>query len=104
MFRWNWQKQKDICAFANVICSPEVELAGYTIPHPSESKMVVRIQMYGKCAPQFLFHVLWLTSADGASAYEALEKGIDDLDDMCDVILQKFEAAKAEHMDVDEQS
>ncbi|KAI9684256.1 MAG: RNA polymerase subunit AC19 [Bathelium mastoideum] len=72
-------------AFIDTMNSPAVELAGYTIPHPSESKMHIRIQMY-----------------DGASAYDALEKGIDDLDDMCDAILEKFEAAKEEFMDVEE--
>ncbi|KAF2238644.1 RBP11-like subunits of RNA polymerase [Viridothelium virens] len=70
-----------------IMKNPAVELAGYTIPHPSESKMHLRIQMY-----------------DGASAYDALEQGIDDLDDMCDEILKKFEAAKEEFMDVEEQT
>lgn len=28
-------------------CSPEVELCGYSIPHPSEAKMNLRIQTYG---------------------------------------------------------
>lgn len=28
--------------------SPEVEFCGYSIPHPSEAKMNVRIQSYGK--------------------------------------------------------
>lgn len=27
--------------------SPDVEFCGYTIPHPSESKMNIRIQTYG---------------------------------------------------------
>ena len=29
--------------------SPEVELCGYSIPHPSEAKMNLRIQTYGLC-------------------------------------------------------
>lgn len=29
-------------------CSPGVEFCGYTIPHPSEAKMNLRIQTYGK--------------------------------------------------------
>ena len=28
--------------------SPEVEFCGYSIPHPSEGKMNMRIQTYGK--------------------------------------------------------
>lgn len=31
-----------------MLCSPDVEFCAYTIPHPSESKMNVRIQTYGK--------------------------------------------------------
>jgi DNA-directed RNA polymerase I and III subunit RPAC2 len=30
--------------------SPDVEFCAYTIPHPSEAKMNVRIQTYGTCA------------------------------------------------------
>lgn len=29
--------------------SPEVEFCGYSIPHPSEAKIHLRIQMYGEC-------------------------------------------------------
>lgn len=32
-----------------LICSPDVELCGYSIPHPSEDKMNLRIQTYGSC-------------------------------------------------------
>jgi DNA-directed RNA polymerase subunit L len=32
---------------ANVV-SPDVEFCGYSIPHPSEAKMNLRIQTYGK--------------------------------------------------------
>jgi DNA-directed RNA polymerase I and III subunit RPAC2 len=28
--------------------SPDVEFCGYSIPHPSEAKMNLRIQTYGK--------------------------------------------------------
>ena len=31
------------------IGSPNVELCGYSIPHPSEAKMNLRIQTYGMC-------------------------------------------------------
>ena len=44
---------------------------------------------------------MMLTRADGANAYDALEKGIDDLDDMCDEILKNFAEAKEEYMDED---
>lgn len=45
-----------------------------------------------------------LTRTDGASAYDALEQGIDDLDDMCDELLIKFGEAQEEFMEVDEQA
>lgn len=37
--------------------SPEVELCGYSIPHPSEAKMNIRIQTYGSF--YFVQHI-WL--------------------------------------------
>ncbi|KAL9610335.1 MAG: hypothetical protein Q9167_004966 [Letrouitia subvulpina] len=57
--------------------SPEVELCGYSIPHPAEAKMNLRIQTY-----------------DGTTVYDALEKGFKDLMDLCDVVTDKFEAAR----------
>lgn len=36
-----------ILGFFPQLCSPDVEFCGYTIPHPSESKMNIRIQTYG---------------------------------------------------------
>ncbi len=35
--------------------SPEVEFCGYSIPHPSEAKMNVRIQTYGQSFPLLPF-------------------------------------------------
>ncbi|GAM40846.1 DNA-directed RNA polymerase I and III 14 kDa [Talaromyces pinophilus] len=57
--------------------SPKVEFCGYTIPHPSEAKMNIRIQTY-----------------DGTTAIEALEKGLNDLMDLCDVVSDKFTVAR----------
>jgi DNA-directed RNA polymerase subunit L len=31
--------------------SPDVEFCGYTIPHPSETKMNIRIQTWGELPP-----------------------------------------------------
>ncbi|KAL9031580.1 MAG: hypothetical protein Q9196_000428, partial [Gyalolechia fulgens] len=56
---------------------PEVELCGYSIPHPSEAKMNLRIQTY-----------------EGTTVYDALEKGFDDLINLCDVVETKFKAAR----------
>ncbi|KAL3448568.1 DNA-directed RNA polymerase [Aspergillus insuetus] len=57
--------------------TPDVEFCGYTIPHPSESKMNLRIQTY-----------------DTTTAVEALEKGLDTLMDLCDVVTDKFTTAR----------
>jgi len=56
--------------------NPDVEFCGYTIPHPAEPKMHLRIQTY-----------------DGVEAEKVLEKGLDDLITLCDIVLDKFEKA-----------
>ncbi|KAJ4304078.1 RNA polymerase subunit AC19 [Collariella sp. IMI 366227] len=53
--------------------SPDVEFCAYAIPHPSEAKMNVRIQTF-----------------DGTTAIEAMEKGLRDLQELCDVVTDKF--------------
>lgn len=45
-----------------VYASPEVELCGYSIPHPSEAKMNIRIQTYGSSL--FVRHNLALLMPD----------------------------------------
>ncbi|KAL2871290.1 DNA-directed RNA polymerase core subunit RPC19 [Aspergillus lucknowensis] len=62
-----------------IMKNPDVEFCGYTIPHPSESKMNIRIQTY-----------------ETTTAIEALEKGLDTLMDLCDVITDKFTTARDE--------
>ncbi|KAB8237788.1 DNA-directed RNA polymerase core subunit RPC19 [Aspergillus alliaceus] len=54
-----------------------VEFCGYTIPHPSETKMNLRIQTY-----------------DTTNAVEALEKGLNTVMDLCDVVTDKFTASR----------
>ncbi|TQS34628.1 hypothetical protein Golomagni_04981 [Golovinomyces magnicellulatus] len=56
---------------------PDVEFCGYSIPHPSEPLMSVRIQTY-----------------KGTTAVQALEKGFDDLMELCDIIAEKFMEAR----------
>lgn len=55
-----------------IMKNPDVEFCAYTIPHPSEPKMNIRIQTY-----------------DGA-AVDALKKGLHDLQDVCDVVAEEF--------------
>jgi len=59
-----------------IMKNPKVEFCGYSIPHPSEELMNIRIQTYE------------------GTAVEALEKGFDDLMDMCDVIAETFATAR----------
>lgn len=85
--------------------SPEVELCGYSIPHPSEAKMNIRIQTYGSLPLVLLRPVnarggreeswahLWTV---GTSVYDVLEKGFNDLMDLCDVVTEKFTSARDE--------
>ena len=56
-----------------IMKNPEVEFCGYSIPHPSEDFLNLRIQTYGDI-----------------TAVDALKKGLQDLMDLCDVVEQKF--------------
>ncbi|KAA8643242.1 hypothetical protein EYZ11_008610 [Aspergillus tanneri] len=60
-----------------IMKNPQVEFCGYTIPHPSETKMNLRIQTY-----------------DTTNAVEALEKGLESLMDLCDVVTERFISAR----------
>ncbi|TVY21268.1 DNA-directed RNA polymerases I and III subunit RPAC2 [Lachnellula arida] len=62
-----------------IMKNPKVEFCGYSIPHPSEDLMNIRIQTYE------------------GTASEALEKGLDDLSDLCDVVEEKFIKARDEY-------
>lgn len=64
-----------------IMKNPDVEFCGYSIPHPSESKMNLRIQTY-----------------DGVSVYTVLEKGLEDLMAMCDVVEEKFKVSRNDFM------
>jgi DNA-directed RNA polymerase I and III subunit RPAC2 len=59
--------------------NPDVEFCGYTIPHPSETKMHVRIQTWEDTK---------------TTAVEALRKGLVDMMEACDVIADKFTEAR----------
>ncbi|KAK4501863.1 hypothetical protein PRZ48_007672 [Zasmidium cellare] len=69
-----------------IMKNPDVEFCGYSIPHPSEAVMNVRIQTW-----------------DGVSVWDVLRKALDDLCDLCDVVEEKFTKARdefnAEHPD-----
>ena len=56
-----------------IMKNPDVEFCGYSIPHPSENLLNIRIQTYGE-----------------STAVDALQKGLKDLMDLCDVVESKF--------------
>ncbi|KAF1983456.1 DNA-directed RNA polymerase I and III 14 KDA polypeptide [Aulographum hederae CBS 113979] len=57
--------------------NPDVEFCGYSIPHPSEAKMHLRIQTF-----------------DDVNVQDVLDKGLKDLMDLCDVVVEKFTEAR----------
>ncbi|KAF1933730.1 RBP11-like subunits of RNA polymerase [Didymella exigua CBS 183.55] len=69
-----------------IMKNPDVEFCGYSIPHPSETKMNLRIQTY-----------------DNVSVYQVLEKGLEDLMNMCDVVTHKFTVSREEFINQMEQ-
>ncbi|CAD0042562.1 unnamed protein product [Aureobasidium pullulans] len=58
-----------------IMKNPDVEFCGYSIPHPSEAKMNLRIQTW-------------------VNVYDVLEKGLNDLMDLCDVVVDKFTVSR----------
>ncbi|KAK7503887.1 hypothetical protein BaRGS_00005010, partial [Batillaria attramentaria] len=58
-----------------IMKNPEVEFCGYSVPHPSENKINLRIQ------------------TRGPPAVEVLKKGLRDLNDVCSHVLSTFQAA-----------
>lgn len=56
-----------------IMKNPEVEFCGYSIPHPSENKLNIRIQTYGNI-----------------TALEALHQGMDNLSELCTHIEETF--------------
>lgn len=59
---------------------PEVEFAGYTVPHPADFQIFLRIQ-----------------AKDGYDSVDILKKGIRELEGACDIITDKFNQAITEH-------
>jgi len=62
-----------------VMKNPDVEFCAYSIPHPSEPKLNIRIQTY-----------------DG-NAVDALKKGLSDLQEACDVVADEFWTKRQEY-------
>ncbi|KAJ4158341.1 uncharacterized protein LMH87_008872 [Akanthomyces muscarius] len=64
-----------------IMKNPDVEFCAYTIPHPSEDKMNIRIQTYE------------------GTAIDALKKGLGDLQEVCDVVADEFSAKRQQFND-----
>jgi DNA-directed RNA polymerase I and III subunit RPAC2 len=56
-------------------CSPNVQVCGYTVPHPAEKMINLRIQTTGE------------------DAIEVLRRGLEDLEKICDITIERFEEA-----------
>ncbi|KAK3333532.1 DNA-directed RNA polymerase [Cercophora scortea] len=69
-------------ALRYVIMKKYVEFCAYAIPHPSEDRMNVRIQTY-----------------EGTTAIQVLEKGLRDIQELCDVVTDKFLVARKDFAD-----
>ncbi|TVY84906.1 DNA-directed RNA polymerases I and III subunit RPAC2 [Lachnellula suecica] len=76
-----------------IMKNPDVEFCGYSIPHPSEELMNIRIQTYKSRGVEGT-GANWF--AEGTPT-EALEKGLNDLIDLCDVVTEKFQGAQEEY-------
>ncbi|XP_070615829.1 DNA-directed RNA polymerases I and III subunit RPAC2-like [Erythrolamprus reginae] len=63
-----------------IMKNPEVEFCGYSITHPSESKINFRIQSRG-----------------GRPAIDTFQKGLEDLMGVCQHVLSTFEASVEEY-------
>jgi len=55
--------------------SPNVQLCGYTMPHPAEHMINLRIE------------------TSGEDAIEVLRRGLEDLEKICDITIERFEEA-----------
>ncbi|KAI0024652.1 DNA-directed RNA polymerase [Xylariomycetidae sp. FL0641] len=64
-----------------IMKNPDVEFCAYAIPHPSEDKMNLRIQTY-----------------DTTTSSAALAKGLEDLEDLCDVVSEEFWSEREKFM------
>ncbi|ORX86971.1 putative DNA-directed RNA polymerase subunit [Anaeromyces robustus] len=56
-----------------IMKNPKVEYCGYSIPHPTEAKVNIRVQ-----------------TSEETTAVEAMNKGLDDLIELCEHILVEY--------------
>ncbi|KAG2752977.1 RBP11-like subunits of RNA polymerase [Suillus brevipes Sb2] len=61
-----------------IMKNPKVEFCGYSVPHPSENLIQLRIQMY-----------------DGLSSLNALLEALTNLDAVCETVESKYHSSLA---------
>lgn len=85
--------------------SPNVDFCAYSIPHPSEAKMNVRIQTTGKNEPNSSQSARQLNKTiEKTNAIDALKTGLSDLHDLVAHVRDTYEAelAKKEYVEFEE--
>ena len=96
---WTWDELRYLLSFSNAdrVYSPDVEFCGYSIPHPSEAVLHLRIQTWGEFRDQRNHDVILNVAdavTDGVEANEVLRKGLEDLSNLCGVVVDKFTASR----------
>ncbi|CAI2184128.1 162_t:CDS:2, partial [Funneliformis geosporum] len=66
-----------------IIQNPEVDYCGYSIPHPSEDKLNIRIQ-----------------TTENTTAVDAMRKGLEDLKSLCAKVSETFYKANKDFDDI----
>ncbi len=72
---------------------PETDFCGYSVPHPYEPKMNVRLQTKPSVAPSVAPSAAAGALNNNASAIAVLRKGLNNLVHVCDALDSKFDAA-----------
>lgn len=62
--------------------SPDVKFCGYTVPHPADTTMHLRVQ-----------------TVKDVKAIDVLRRGLTDLEHVCDHSIQTFEKAHEEYLE-----
>lgn len=82
------------------VYSPDVSFCGYSIPHPSEKRINLRIQTHGETTPIFgkflqikcvYIHNYAHTLFIGVPAIDVLREGLEDLRDLYQHIHKTFQ-------------
>lgn len=71
-------------------CSPNIDFAGYTLPHPSQPKMELRIQTSGSSWLLSPFSLLLIFSITDGAASSVFQSSLGQLHLIGDHILQTF--------------